>query len=186
LATLHELRMPQPGQPVPKGPQAVEVPRYRVIVEVALRDRPEPFARVRHRSVPAPAEVLLDGLQLRSQAFGGRPASHDEGPVPVLPADMREAQKIERLGLAFSSLFPALFGITPELDPARLVRVQFQPKLLSQAAPGRNELTTAEAKPLRGLRPSCVRSKQSWFTDITGKEQKKKLADLASGTVKAF
>ncbi len=50
-------------------------------------------------------------------------------PVPVLPADVRESQKIERLGLAFSSLFPVLFGKPPELNPARFVWVQFQPKL---------------------------------------------------------
>jgi hypothetical protein len=90
---------------------------------------------VRHRLVPPPAEVLLKFPQLPSQAFGDRPASHDEGSVPVLPADMREAQKVERLGLAFPSLFPAFLGEAPKLDPARLVRVQFQPKL-RQPFPG--------------------------------------------------
>jgi hypothetical protein len=43
---------------------------------------------------------------------------------------VRETQKVERLRLAFPSSFPALFGIPPELDPARLVRVKFQSKLL--------------------------------------------------------
>ena len=59
LAALAQLRSPQPGQPVPKGPQAIEVPRYRMIVEVALHDRPEPLARVRNRSMPTLAELLL-------------------------------------------------------------------------------------------------------------------------------
>jgi hypothetical protein len=36
---------------------------------------------------------------------------------------MRESQKIERLGLSFSSLFPVEFGKPPELNPARLVWV---------------------------------------------------------------
>src|SRR5215468_6169171 len=42
---------------------------------------------------------------------------------------MREAQKVERLGFPFSSSFPVLFGKPAELDPARLVRVQFQSEL---------------------------------------------------------
>jgi hypothetical protein len=50
-------------------------------------------------------------------------------PVPVLPADMREAQEVEGLRLAFPSSFPVLLGIPPELGPARLVRVQFQSEL---------------------------------------------------------
>ena len=41
---------------------------------------------------------------------------------------MREAQKVERFRLPFSSLFPVRFGVPPEFDPARLVRVEFQPE----------------------------------------------------------
>jgi hypothetical protein len=36
---------------------------------------------------------------------------------------MRKAQKIERLGLTFSSTFPVLFGKPPEFNPARLIGV---------------------------------------------------------------
>jgi hypothetical protein len=64
LATMKQLRAPQPSQPSPKGPQAVEVPGYRMVVEVALHDRLEPLPRLRHRRVPAPPELLLDLLQL--------------------------------------------------------------------------------------------------------------------------
>src|ERR1035437_488719 len=53
LAAVAQLHPPQPGQPVPKGPQAIEVPRYRMIVEVALHDRPEPLTGLRHRVMPA-------------------------------------------------------------------------------------------------------------------------------------
>src|SRR6266852_4381211 len=42
---------------------------------------------------------------------------------------MREAKEVEGLRLAFSSSFPVLFGIPPELDPARLFRVQLQSEL---------------------------------------------------------
>jgi len=43
---------------------------------------------------------------------------------------MREAQKVERLRLSFSSLLPVLFGVPPKLNPARLVWVEFQSKRL--------------------------------------------------------
>jgi hypothetical protein len=91
LAALDKLRMPEPRQPEAKDPQAIEIARYRVIVEVALRNRPQPLPRVRHRLVAPPAEVLLKCLQLRPQASGHRSALHDEVSVPVLPANMREA-----------------------------------------------------------------------------------------------
>src|SRR6516225_2301569 len=100
-----------------------------MIEEVALHDRLEPFARFRHRFVPTPLELLLDLLQLPSQALGDRPALQGKVPLPVLPADMREAQKVERFRLPFSPVFPILFGVPPELDLARLVRMQCQPKL---------------------------------------------------------
>jgi len=42
---------------------------------------------------------------------------------------MLDAQEIERLRFPFSSAFPVLFGKPPEFDPARLIRMKFQPKL---------------------------------------------------------
>jgi hypothetical protein len=90
-----------------------------MIVEVALHDRPEPLARLCHRFVPAPSEVLLDLLQLPPQTLGDRPALHGKVPLPVLPADMCEAQKVERFRLPFSSAFPCKGGI-----PVRTVRLR--------------------------------------------------------------
>ncbi len=92
---------------------AVEVPWYRMVEEVALYDRLEPLTRSRDRLVPAPAEVLLDLLQLRPQALGDRPALHGKVPLPVLPADMREAQKVERFRLPFSLSFPVRSAYRP-------------------------------------------------------------------------
>ena len=74
-------------------------------------------------------KLLLDLLQFLSHALTDRHAPHGIRPVPVLPADMREAKEVEGLRLAFSSSFPVLFGIPPELDPARLFRVQLQTEL---------------------------------------------------------
>ncbi len=52
---------------------------------------------------------------------------------------MRESQKIERFGLSFSSLIPVVPGKPPELNPARLVWVQFQPELLQPLPKFRQE-----------------------------------------------
>ena len=74
-------------------------------------------------------KLLLNLSQLASHAFTDRLASYHEAPQTVLPAHMREAQEVERLGFPFSSTAPVLFGEPPELDPARLIWVQFQAKL---------------------------------------------------------
>jgi len=84
---------------------------------------------LRHRAVHPRAELLLDLLQLGSHALAHRLALHGEVPLLGLPADVREPQKVERLGLPFPSSFPVLFGEPPELDPARLIWMEFQPKL---------------------------------------------------------
>jgi hypothetical protein len=73
--------------------------------------------------------LLLDLLQFAPHTLADRPALHREVPFPVLPAYVRESQKIERLGPSFPSSFPVRFGIPPELDPARFIWMQFQPKL---------------------------------------------------------
>jgi hypothetical protein len=73
--------------------------------------------------VHALPELLFNFCQLPPQAFAYRVTLHRKVPVPVLPADMRESQKVECLGLPFSSLFPVLLGKSPELDPARFIRV---------------------------------------------------------------
>ena len=110
---------PQPRNPGPEDPQAVDIPRYRVVVEVASHDRLEPLARLRHPFVHAGAELPFDFLQLRSHTFPDGLLPYGKVPVPGLPADMREPQKIERLRLAFSSPFPIWSGEPPELNPAR-------------------------------------------------------------------
>jgi len=59
-----------------------------------------------------------------------RPAFDGKVPVPIFPADVRESQKVERVGLPFSSSSPVRPGKSPELDPARSIWVEFQSKLL--------------------------------------------------------
>jgi hypothetical protein len=129
LAPMNQRGPPEPSQTKAKSGKAIHVSRYRVVVEVALNNRSEPPAGMRHWIMPTESEVLLDLMQLSSHPFADRFALYHEVSIPVAPADMREAQEIERLWLSFSSLFPVLFGETSELYPARFVWVQLQTEL---------------------------------------------------------
>jgi hypothetical protein len=117
LTPVDQRGSPEPDHPIPEYGQAVEVAGDCMVVEVALDDRPEPHAALRCGIMHTPAYLRLDFQELGPHSFA------------VLPANMRESQKIERLRLPFSSLGPVDFGKPPELNPARFVWVQFQPKL---------------------------------------------------------
>ncbi len=119
LAATDENLPPQPSNPPAEYVKTIGVARYRVIVEVALHNRPEPFPGSATGSCIALLELLLNFCQLPPQALVDRVTLHREIPVPSLPADMRESQKVECFRLPFSSVFPVVFGTPPELDPAR-------------------------------------------------------------------
>ena len=123
LAPAAESTPPERQHPVPERPQARKVSWYRVVIEVALDDRLQPSSGLGQRIVHAHPKLLLDLSQLASYAFADRFAPYHEAPETVLPADMSESQKVERLRLPFSSTFPVLFGKPAEFDPARLVWV---------------------------------------------------------------
>ena len=129
LATTPECLPPKAQHSLPKDPEAIEISGHRVVVEVALHHRPEPFAGLWHGIMHALVKLLLDFLQLLPHPLADRRAPHREVPFPVLPADVREAKKVERLRFAFPSSFPVLFGKPPELDQTRLIWMEFQPKL---------------------------------------------------------
>ena len=116
LATTPECLPPKAKHSVPKDPEAIEILRHCVVVEVALHNRPEPLAGLGHGIMHALAKLLLDFLQLLPHPLADRCAPHREVPFPVLPADVRESKKVERLRFAFPCSFPVLFGKPPELD----------------------------------------------------------------------
>src|ERR1035438_2874795 len=63
---------PERQHPIPKHPQTREVSWYRVVVEVALHDRLEPFLHIWHGIVHALAELLLNLSQFGSHALADR------------------------------------------------------------------------------------------------------------------
>src|ERR1035437_2906625 len=130
LAATNQNLPPQPSHPPAEYAEAIGVARHRVIVEVASHDRLEPLPGFGHRCVHTLTELLLNVCQLPPHALADRVTLHREVSLPVFPADMREPQEIQRFRLSFFSLFPALFGKSPELNPARFVWMKLQPELL--------------------------------------------------------
>jgi hypothetical protein len=136
LTAQAELPPPEAKDPPPESPQGARVPRHRMVVEVALYDRPQPLARLCNGLVPTLAQLLLQRCQLRPHALARRLASDDTGAgLPMPCTDVCEAQKVERLRLAFSSWLPVRDGVWPKLDQARVVWMHFQAELPASSLP---------------------------------------------------
>src|SRR5712691_6363213 len=124
LAATPERRQPHTSHLSWKRPQGREVARYRVIVEVSLHHRPQPFPVLDHPLMPALAKLLLNRLQFAPQPLlRGLPTNREPVALPGLPATVREAQKIESLRFTLSSPLPVSLRESPELDQSRLLRV---------------------------------------------------------------
>jgi hypothetical protein len=145
LAAMNQHRPPEPHQPIAESIQAVGVSRYRVVVEVTLHDRSEPFAGERNRIVHAVAKLLLEFQQLGSHPLADGLALQSKAPIPVLPADMREAQKIKRLRFSFSSSSP-VSGLVRQIAQTRSGAFSLG------AVPTRTSATVPEMPPGSGLR----------------------------------
>ena len=80
LASAANCMSPMPKDPLPEDAEAVEVSRYRIVVEVALHNRLEPLAGLAHVIVHTRTELLLNLPQFRPHAFANRLALHHEPP----------------------------------------------------------------------------------------------------------
>src|SRR6266568_119391 len=129
LAATAENMPPHAKHPFSELAEAAQIPVYCVVVEVALHNCTEPCAGVRRSVVHACAELLLNLLQLCPHTLTDCQALYAETPVPVFSADVREAQKIERLRLTFPSSRSIFFGEPPELNQTRFVWMKFQSEL---------------------------------------------------------
>jgi hypothetical protein len=78
LASATECVPPEPQQSMPESSQAADVSRDRVVVEVAVHDRLEPFASLTHRIVHALTKLLFELSQFTSHALADRQAPHRE------------------------------------------------------------------------------------------------------------
>src|SRR5664279_5945342 len=92
--------------------------------------------------MPAFEQLRLDLSELGPHPLRDREATQPEAPGPGLPAEVREPQEIERLGLTQTPRRPEPGGVRPELDQPGFVRVQRQTEI-------RQPLAKVGQQPLR-------------------------------------
>ena len=83
---------PHAKHPFPEHAEAVQIPGYCVVVEVALHNCAEPGAGVRRSVVHACAELLLNLLQLCPHTLADRHAFYAKTSIPVFSADVRNVR----------------------------------------------------------------------------------------------
>src|SRR6266487_7043453 len=87
--------------------------------------------------MPAPLKLVFDLLELGLQPLRDGVTPEPETPASPLPADVREAQEVERLRLPQSPRRSSLGSEPPELDQPGLVGMQLQPELRQPLAKSR-------------------------------------------------
>ena len=75
------------------------------------------------------SELVLDLSQFRPHPLRDGNAPQPETPVLGLPAEVREAEEVERLGFSDATSCSCPGSKAPELDESRLVGMQFQVEL---------------------------------------------------------
>ncbi len=129
LAAAPERFEPVAGHLCPECLNRPAVAWHGVIGEVSSQHACQPSALFGDGHMPAALELVIDRGQLSPHPFSDRNAPEPELPAPALPADVREAQESERLGLPEPACRPGSGGEPPELDEARLAGMQLQGEL---------------------------------------------------------
>ena len=128
LAPARQRPMPEPAYLESERAQCAAVHGHSVIADVSTHHRPQPLACV--GSVHSLSQLGFNRVQLRLQPLTNRLPHYREVTVaPLFPADMREAEKVERLRLPFSAPLPVSSRERSELQKPRFVGMQFQAEL---------------------------------------------------------
>jgi hypothetical protein len=111
----------------------------------------QPAALLGDGQMAAELELFLDVGQLGPQPFRDGDAPQPEAPASPLPADVREAQEVERLRFAGTPRLACPGGVAPELDQPGLVGMQFQTELGESLA----KVVQEQPGVIRMLEPPC-------------------------------
>src|SRR6266576_1012579 len=130
LASPRQRAMPEPPYLEPKDPQRRCVHGHPVVPDVSTHDRLQPSTLLKDGYVHAPPKLGFHLVQLRLQPFAYRLPQHREHSVAsLLCANVRKAEKVERLRLPFSSLLPVLDRKRTKFQKSRLLGMQLQMEL---------------------------------------------------------
>src|SRR6267142_4582092 len=127
LAATPERAVPVATHMVTKRTQRRQVRRHTVITIVSRHHRPQPLANFCYGLVHSSAQFRFDRLQLGAFPLTHRAPQYREHPVAsLLPADVREAKKVECLRLPLATPFSSFSSVAAKLDYARFLGMQFQ------------------------------------------------------------
>src|SRR6266851_1146327 len=130
LAASRQRAMPEPSHLEPKDPQRVLVQGHSVVPDVSTHHRLQPFALVGDGFVHASLKFGFHLVQLRLQSLAYRLPQHRKPPIaPLLHADVRKAQEVERFRFPFPTPLPLVDRIRTELQKSRFLGMQFQVEL---------------------------------------------------------
>src|SRR5882757_5063032 len=141
LAAARQRTLPEPPYLESKEPQRRSVHGHAVISVVTPHHRLQPLAQFGNGFVHAPLKLGFHLIQLRLQPFPYRLPQHRKPSIaPLLHADMRKAEKVERLRFPFSPPLPLVDRIRTELQKSRLLGMQLQVELVHAFREFRPEL----------------------------------------------
>src|ERR1035441_712133 len=130
LAAARQRPMPEPAYLESERTQRVAVHGHSVVADVSTHHRPQPLACVLDGRVHSLSQLGFYRVQLRLLPLANCLPYHRKVTVaPLLPADMREAEKVERLRLPYSAPLSVSDRERSELQKPRFVGMQFQAEL---------------------------------------------------------
>src|SRR5438128_4830322 len=129
LAPARKCVVPQVLDVVDKAVQRGAVERHSIILVVPSQHRSDPLALLFQWIMHSSPKLLFQSFQLRLHSLPHRLAHYREPSPSRLPADVREAQKVERLRFPLASTLPIPHCMPAELDQPSLFFMQRQLEL---------------------------------------------------------
>src|SRR6267378_6921590 len=131
LAAARQRTLPEPPYLESKEPQRRSVHGHAVISVVTPHHRLQPLAQFGNGFVHAPLKLGFHLIQLRLQPSPYRLPQHRKPSIaPLLYANMRKSEEVERLRLPFSTPLPLVDRMRTELQQPRFLGMQLQVELL--------------------------------------------------------
>jgi hypothetical protein len=128
LAAAFEHSPPDPSQCHAKVTDRHRIHRHSVVMHMADEYRTHIGTHLGHGLMHTPTKLGLDSPKLRLPPRAHRLPKHRKPSPTSLSAAVSESQEVRGLGLALTSALPVFFRMSPKLNQARLLGMQFQPK----------------------------------------------------------